>query len=506
MNFVPNGWQRCVLSDFTRIVMGQSPSSETYNKRQVGLPFFQGKAEFGELYPTIRKYCSRPRKVASKGATLLAIRAPVGPTNLAQQECCIGRGLAAIHPYKEIDPKLVLYLLRSVEPSLSNKGTGSTFAAISKDFIESLEFNLPPLAEQHRIVAKIEELLSELDKGIDSLKTAQTQLNIYRQTVLKHAFEGKLTAQWREENKDKLKRDQRLLVRIRNERDASYQQKLKAWKAACKRWEESGKTGNRPTKPRILPKLTDLSQDQVMQLPSLPNSWAWAKLGWTTCGVEYGTSVKSAKQGKVPVLRMGNIQDAKLDWSDLVYTSSDDEIDRLRLRNGDVLFNRTNSPELVGKTAIYRGERPAIFAGYLIRINHIQASICDQYLNLFLNSPVARQHGNSVKTDGVNQSNISGTKLLDYPFPYCLIEEQREVASRLEEALSVIENTEDDLGKVIQNAATLRQAILRKAFSGELVEQYPEDEPASVLLERIEAEIASRKAKSRWRRLKVSGA
>ena len=212
---IPYGWQRCVLPDFTCIVMGQSPSSNTYNHSGDGLPFFQGKAEFGDLYPTINMYCSQPNKIAKQGATLLSVRAPVGPTNLAQHECCIGRGLAALHPCGGIEPKFLLYLFRSMEPVLSGKGTGSTFKAITKGFVAGLEFNLPPLLEQRRIVAKIEQLFSELDKGIERLKTARTQLATYRQAVLKHAFEGKLTAQWREENKDKLEKPEQLLARIK---------------------------------------------------------------------------------------------------------------------------------------------------------------------------------------------------------------------------------------------------------------------------------------------------
>ena len=210
----PYGWQRCFLPDFACIVMGQSPSSRTYNHSGDGIPFFQGKAEFGDLYPTVKVYCSRPQKVAKQGATLLSVRAPVGPTNLARRDCCIGRGLAGLHPCEEIEPKFLLYLFRNIEPVLSGKGTGSTFKAITKGFIEDLEFNLPPLAEQHRIVAKIEELFSELDKGVESLETARTQIKVYRQAVLKHAFKGKLTAQWREENKDKLETPEQLLTRI----------------------------------------------------------------------------------------------------------------------------------------------------------------------------------------------------------------------------------------------------------------------------------------------------
>ena len=207
-----------------------------------------------------------------------------------------------------------------------------------------------------------------------------------------------------------------------------------------------------------------------------------------TCGVKYGTATKSAKSGTVPVLRMGNIQNAKLDWADLVYSSDGDEIAEYLLRDGDILFNRTNSPELVGKTAIYRGERTAIFAGYLIRVNHIRTVVESQYVNLFLNSHVARQHGNSIKTDGVNQSNINGAKLSNYPFPYCSIEEQREIVSIVDKNISLVDEMESGIIDELQKADALRQSILKKAFSGQLVAQDQHDEPASVLLDRIRAE------------------
>ena len=362
------------------------------------------------------------------------------------------------------------------------------------DFGQISAFCLPPfsLFRQRRIVAKVEELFSELDRGIESLKAARAKLNVYRQAVLKDAFEGKLTAQWRAENKDKLEPPDQLLARIKRNREGHYEQQLKEWMTAVKEWEASGKSGKTPQRPKKLPKVTGVPHDVTAKLPPLPKSWIWEKLGWMTCGVEYGTAAKSVTTGGVPVLRMGNIQNAKFDWADLVFTSDDNEIAQYLLCAGDVLFNRTNSPELVGKTAIYKGERPAVFAGYLIRVNHIGAVVDGHYLNLFLNSHLARQHGNSVKTDGVNQSNINGAKLSNYPFPYCSIEEQREIASILEKTFSLIDETESNIVHELQKADALRQSILKKAFTGQLVPQDPQDEPASILLERIKAEKAER--------------
>ncbi len=216
----PYGWQRCVLRDFANIVMGQSPSSKTYNQRGDGFPFFQGKAEFGDVYPTINMYCSQPKKIAKQGATLLSVRAPVGPTNLVQHDCCIGRGLAAIHPCGGIQPKFLLYLLRSIEPAISGKGTGSTFKAITKKFVEGLEFNLPPLSEQRCIVAKIEEKLSVVEELYLTLDRQLQKGNFLRQSILKKAFAGQLVEQDPEDELASV-----LLDRIRVERKKTMKNK-----------------------------------------------------------------------------------------------------------------------------------------------------------------------------------------------------------------------------------------------------------------------------------------
>lgn len=482
---LPKQWAITKLPDFANVVMGQSPSSETYNLDGKGLPFFQGKGEFGTIYPTINKYCSIPNKIAEEGATLLSVRAPVGPTNLAKTRCCIGRGLAAIHPVGGVDPKFILMLFRSIEVNLSGEGTGSTFKAITKAFVDQLTFAVPPLNEQKRIVAKIEELFSELDNGIATLKAAREQLKVYRQAVLKHAFEGKLTAKWREENSDKLKTTEELCFHVQQERENCYQQQLDECNTAIKIWVTNGKLGKKPVSPKRLKTFGPFLDAEMIELSELPNGWYWGKLGDITTGVEYGTSAKSSKSGLIPVIRMGNLQNGKIDWSDLVYTSDEEEIEKYELKLNDVLFNRTNSPELVGKTAKYRGEQPAIFAGYLIRVNQIDSIVLSDYLNYFLNSHIAKQYGNSVKTDGVNQSNINGEKLQHYPFPFCTIAEQAKIIEIVEEKVSQTESCIHDIEFQLTKAEILRQSILKKAFSGKLVPQYPSDEPASELLARI---------------------
>ncbi|MDY5203669.1 MAG: restriction endonuclease subunit S [Gemmiger sp.] len=178
------------LEDCATIIAGQSPKSEYYNTDGNGLPFFQGKADFGELYPQIRVYCSEPIRIAEKDDILLSVRAPVGPTNLAPTKVCIGRGLSAIRPNKEIERKYLLLYFRYFEAQLSSKGTGTTFKAITQRTIRNLEIPVLPLEKQQRIVSRIEDLFSELDKGVETLQTIKEQLAVYRQAVLKEALNG----------------------------------------------------------------------------------------------------------------------------------------------------------------------------------------------------------------------------------------------------------------------------------------------------------------------------
>jgi type I restriction enzyme S subunit len=191
-------------------------------------------------------------------------------------------------------------------------------------------------------------------------------------------------------------------------------------------------------------------------------------IGEVCVGFEYGTSAKSKPEGSVAVLRMGNIQDGEIDYGDLVYSDEARDIAKLSLTNGDVLFNRTNSAEHVGKTAIYRGDVPAIFAGYLIRLHRDPDQVEAEYLNLFLNSRTARNHGRTVMGRSVNQANISASKLRDYPIALPTLVEQRKIAAQLLELRAGAGELRERAVAKISRVAELRQSLLQKAFAGEL--------------------------------------
>ena len=217
----------------------------------------------------------------------------------------------------------------------------------------------------------------------------------------------------------------------------------------------------------------------------IPGSWAWTRIKTVSVDLPYGTSKKSNSSGKVAVLRMGNLQDGEIDYSDLVYSSDEADIEKYYLLENDLLFNRTNSAEWVGKTSIYRGDTPAIYAGYLIRI---RTPLCGEYLNAVMNSSYAKNYCIRVKTDAVNQSNINAQKLGMFLVPVAPIKEQHRIVTsfkRTFEFTQCIQSEKKELSALIQST---KVKILDLAIRGQLIPQDPNDEPASVLLERIRAE------------------
>ena len=216
----------------------------------------------------------------------------------------------------------------------------------------------------------------------------------------------------------------------------------------------------------------------------LPNGWKWCKLEDIVCELKYGTSEKSSSVGKIAVLRMANLTNwGTIDYSDLVYSSNDEDIKQYSLKKDDLLFNRTNSSEWVGKTAVYKEERPAIYAGYLIRVRPILIS--SNYLNYVMNSSYYRNWCYNVKTDAVNQSNINAQKLSQLMIPVPPLKEQERIIIEIAKWISLIDtikNSKENLQVIIKQA---KSKILGLAIHGKLVPQDPNDEPASELLKRI---------------------
>ena len=211
------------------------------------------------------------------------------------------------------------------------------------------------------------------------------------------------------------------------------------------------------------------------------SEWQELSLSEICVSMRYGTAKKSLNTGKVAVLRMGNLQYGEIDWTNLAYTNDEEDIKKYLLTPGDVLFNRTNSPELVGKTSIYRGEFPAIYAGYIIKLDYNKRFIIGEYLNFVMNSKREREFCLKVKTNGVCQANINARKIGEFVIPVPPLEEQKYIVSRLKSMLPVIEEygKAHDALQAVEKAlpGKLRASLLQEAISGRLVPQR-DDEPA----------------------------
>lgn len=481
---LPKGWKKTTFEDVAQVVSGGTPSTKletNFAEKGKGIGWITPAdlskytdkfISNGARDLSIDGYKSCSAKLLPAGTVLLSSRAPIGYVAIAQSELSTNQGFKNFILSDDILSEYAYYYLKSIKSTIESLGSGTTFLELSASNAKKIPIIYPTSKEtQQAIVNKIESLFDEIDEGIGRLKTAAQQIQQYRQSLLKNAFNGELTKEWRSKHADTLPSENELLAQIQTTREQHHAQQLADWQTAVSQWEQNGKEGKKPSKPSTLKKLESIEKLNEIELTELPDGWFWERLGLMTLGVEYGTSAKSQPEGKVPVLRMGNMQNGKIDWTDLVYSDNDEEIKQYSLKKGDVLFNRTNSPELVGKTSIIETDEKAIFAGYLIRINHLTEITDGRYLTYFLNSMIAKKYGNFVKTDGVNQSNINGQKLINYPFVFCSLEEQKEVANILEQKLTACDQLAAELAKQLKQAELLKQAVLKAAFSGSLLDK-----------------------------------
>ena len=222
----------------------------------------------------------------------------------------------------------------------------------------------------------------------------------------------------------------------------------------------------------------------------IPQGWEWCRLRGVIYPPKYGTSSKSLSNGDVPVLRMGNIQDGKVVYDKLVFSNNVEDNRKYLLQDGDLLFNRTNSAELVGKTAIFKGNRHVIYAGYLILLRPIKTT--SEYLNYFFSSPYVRSYCKEVKTIGVQQCNINAEKVSQLLVPIAPIEEQMRIVDKIKEVLPSVDKysiSQYNLDLLnVSLSECLKKSILQEAIQGRLVPQIVEEGTAKELLEQIKKE------------------
>lgn len=380
-------------------------------------------------------------------------------------------------------------------------GTAGQLRVPSK-WLSSVNIPIAPPGEQVRIVAKLDELLSDLDAGVAELKAAQQKLQRYRQSLLKAAVEGALTAEWRQKNQV-TETGAELLQRILRERRARWEEQQLAKFAAQ---DKTPPKGWKDKYPEPQPPKTE-------GLPELPEGWVWASVEQATAealiGLDRGAEHQSKGGSGTLYLKMNNITlDGKILLDDLVRVdASASEIERFAALPGDILFNTRNSKELVGKAGLVQPHTEAlIFNNNLMRLRFVDA-VTPSFGISTLCSPAFRVRMEGIKKATTSVAAVYARDLWPLAIAIPPPTEQRLICSLLEDQLQAIDQQEALIRRMTRGLDAQRQSILRAAFRGELVPQDPNDEPASVLLARLRAERSGTKpAKTERKARKAKGA
>lgn len=455
-----SNWPRVPLGEIAVILNGFPWKSERFNN-STGAPLIRirdvttGQTETFYNGPITEGYWIDPGGLLVGMDGDFNVRRWSAERGLLNQRVC----KITVHP-DHYDTYFLEYLLPGYLRLINQATSSVTVKHLSSRTLAELPLPLPSLPEQRRIVAKLNALTARIGRARSELDRVPVLAEKLRQAASMAAFTGMLTADWRAINAESTQSDDELeaaVVKI----------------AGSKRRKPAAAVNWKP----------DLE---------IPTSWRWVSVDQVIAALQYGTSSKTSDDaGGVPVLRMGNIKNGELDWTSLKYLpSKHGEFPDLLLSIGDVLFNRTNSSELVGKSAVFRGNPgPVSFASYLIRLRC--SGIVPDLLVRYLNSSIGRTWVGRVASQQVGQANVNGTKLKSLGIPLPPVGEQTEMNRLLTLAFARAGRLEAEAARARALLDRLESAILAKAFRGELVPQDERDEPASVLLERIRAQKAA---------------
>jgi type I restriction enzyme S subunit len=500
---IPSSWLLIDVDDFAFLIRGITYSrNDVIDKPSDGfLPIFranniqESNLTFDDLV-FVPKHLINEEQLILEGDIIFAMSSGskhlVGKSAQAKKSIngSYGAFCAMLRTVNSVSKKYVSYFFLGNEfrRLISEIAKGTNINNLKREHILFSKIPLPPLNEQHRIVSKIEELFSELDNGVANLKLAQNQLKVYRQALLKYAFEGKLTEQWRKENNPEPA--EKLLERIKAERQNRYEQELKDWKAAVKAWEKDGKKGRKPGKPTKPVDFPPLSKDILDQLPDIPTDWKWIRNNDILYYVTSGSRdwKKYYSDTGAYFIRTQDIKTNKLEIENAAFVNLPDNVEGKRslVQKGDLLMTITGAN--VGKVAYIKEDIPESYVSQSVALMKPVNSRVTPFLHIYFQSDVYGAKMISGLVYGVGRPVLSLENMREAPVTICSFKEQEAIVLEIESQFSIIDNLEKAIESGFQKSEALRQSILKKAFEGKLVPQDPNDEPASELLKRIEAE------------------
>ncbi|STO55566.1 restriction modification system DNA specificity subunit [Canicola haemoglobinophilus] len=369
-----------------------------------------------------------------------------------------------------MDNHFAYYFLQSKYAELNTRAKGSGTPHVNPDLLWNYDLPIPPLPQQTAIVNKIESLFSEIDAGIESLKVAQNKLAQYRQSLLKNAFNGELTKQWREENADKLPSAEELLQQIQQARETHYQAKVDEWKSAVQIWEENGKKGKKPSKPIKLSKIS------LNRKKDIPRNWlslnAEILCDFITKGTTPNKTNLISEKGEIPFIKVYNLtKTGVLDFS-ISPTFVTSEIHnnflyRSKVYPNDVLMNIVGPP--LGKVSVVPNDYPEWNINQAIAIFRSKFYNSSFLANFLLAESTVKIISSQAKTTA-GQHNLTLEICRKLELPIMSKEEQNQIVTILEKQLTQADHFAQEISKQLKLAELLKQSILKAAFSGKLLQ------------------------------------
>ncbi len=486
---LPDGWAWTTLEEIADLLRGVSYKKDAAADHPQGgyLPILRATniqddhlVLDNELVYVPQGY-AKPEQILKPGDVVICMSSGskhlVGKTAqlLHEWQGSFGAFCSVVRFDSNIDQRFVGFFFSSpgYRNLIQEKSSGVNINNLRHGDIESLSVPVPPLAEQQRIVAKIEELFTRLDAGVAALKRAQANLRRYKAAVLKAACEGKLVAQ--DPNDEPASK---LLERILAERRTKWEADLRA-------------KGKDPKKAKYVePKSPD-----VDGLPKLPEGWCWARFEDLLVELKNGhfSKAPSSEPPGIPILRISAVRPMYVSLESPRYLNEEwGQVSHYQLNDGDLLFTRYNGTlELVGVCGVVRGlNRTMIYPDKLIRARVVTDSVLPEYLEVYFATEVPRRLIENKAKSTAGQQGISGADLKGLPVAVSPLAEQHRIVAEVERRLSVVQEMEAALAANLARSERLRQSILKRAFEGRLVPQDPSDEPASALLERIHRQQA----------------
>lgn len=500
ISHLPKGWELTTIGEITEIVSGIGFPEKYQGKEFDDIPFFKvsdvsNTVKSGNLTLIKSKnYISNLEAKELKGKLIkknTIVFAKIGEAiklnrrAILGQDSLIDNNVMGLYCFSSALNHLFLYYF-FLTVKLGEISQATTVPAVRKTDVEQISFAFPPLAEQERIVLKIEELFTKLEAGVSELKQAQAQLKRYRQSVLKSAVTGELTRDWRKANQTEPA--EILLKRILKER-------REKWEAdQLKKFAETGKMPKNDDWKR---KYKEPAPLITQNLSKLPNGWAWASVSQLGAIGEqpvltgpFGTNLGKNDfiSGGVPVLTIGCLKLQGIELNKAVFISEQkaSELSQYRLKTDDLLFSRMAA---VGRAGIVPSTlEGSMFNYHIMRLRLAKSVLSPKLFVSYVRGSAQVEDYIKEVNHGATRDGINTEQLLNLPVSLPPLAEQEKIVEEVERLLSVADAVEKTIAESLKQAGRLRQSILQKAFTGKLVPQDEREEPASVLLERIKAE------------------